>query len=227
MKGDEGRDERQADGSKQIDDGSRKSARVCPLSSNAEHAIVQRFDGARHEQRSRCRASRGSRSRWLQQVLDLDRDVVADRRMRRVQRLDDAHRVRRTVEEIGIAERDVLRARRRPARRCRPARRPAARPGTARRTPARPDNAGRGAGSRGSLRCSRRVRRVPSAECSVGVARERRKAGAVGDEKVQPRDARRSSFGVRRSTAIRCSAHPRRTRTPTSTTDPGRSSRSP
>ena len=49
-------------------------------------------------------------------MLDLDGDVVGDLRVRGVQRVDDAHRVRRTVEEIGIAERDVLRRRPRPAR---------------------------------------------------------------------------------------------------------------
>ena len=48
----------------------------------------------------------------LQQMLDLDRDVVGHVGMRGVQRLDDAHRVRRAVEEIGIAEGDVLGARR-------------------------------------------------------------------------------------------------------------------
>ena len=118
--------------------------------------------------------------------------------MRRVQRLDDAHRVRRTVEEIGIAERDVLARRRRPAPRCRRARRPAARRGTARRRPARPDNAGRGAGSRGSPRCSRRSARVPSPQLQRRVARQRRQAGAVGHEELQTRDAVRA-FGVRRS----------------------------
>ena len=46
----------------------------------------------------------------LQQVLDLDRDVVGHVGMRVVKRFDDAHGVRRTVEEVGIAERDVLRA---------------------------------------------------------------------------------------------------------------------
>ena len=46
----------------------------------------------------------------LQEVLDLDRDVVAHARVRFVQPFDDPHRVRRTVEEVGIAECDVPRA---------------------------------------------------------------------------------------------------------------------
>ena len=46
----------------------------------------------------------------LEQVLDLDRDVVGEVRESFVQRLDDAHGVGRTVEEVRIAKRDVLRA---------------------------------------------------------------------------------------------------------------------
>ena len=43
-----------------------------------------------------------------QEMLDLDRHVVGDIGMRRMERLDHAHRMCRTIEEIGIAERDVL-----------------------------------------------------------------------------------------------------------------------
>ena len=46
----------------------------------------------------------------LQQVLDLDDRVVGERREFAVERFDDPARVRRAVEEIGIAERDVRRA---------------------------------------------------------------------------------------------------------------------
>src|SRR5437870_472961 len=46
----------------------------------------------------------------MQQVLHLDRDVVGDLRVRSVQCLDYAQGVGRTVEEIRIAERDVLSA---------------------------------------------------------------------------------------------------------------------
>src|SRR4051812_20422805 len=46
----------------------------------------------------------------LQQVFDLDCDVIRYRPMSRVERLDDAHGVRRSVEEIRIAKGDVLRA---------------------------------------------------------------------------------------------------------------------
>ena len=41
-------------------------------------------------------------------MLDLDRDVVGQLRVASVQRFDDPTRVSRAVEEIGIAEGDVL-----------------------------------------------------------------------------------------------------------------------
>ena len=44
----------------------------------------------------------------LQQVLDLDRDVVGQRRERRVELLEEAQRVADAVEEVRIAEGDVL-----------------------------------------------------------------------------------------------------------------------
>ncbi len=85
---------------------STKSARVCPLSSSASTrsstdstALVTNAQPVAREPRQQIAMP--------QQMLDLDRDVVAHVRMRRVQRVDDAHRVRRAVEEIGIAERDV------------------------------------------------------------------------------------------------------------------------
>ena len=43
-------------------------------------------------------------------MLDLDHDVVGEPRPLAGERLDDAARVRGTVQEVGIAERDVLRA---------------------------------------------------------------------------------------------------------------------
>ena len=47
----------------------------------------------------------------LQQVLDLDRHVVGEpRELAREHASDDPTGVRRSVEEIGIAKRDVLRA---------------------------------------------------------------------------------------------------------------------
>ncbi len=46
----------------------------------------------------------------IEQVLDFDRDVVRQAGVRGVQRLDDAHGVRRAVEKIGIAKGDVARA---------------------------------------------------------------------------------------------------------------------
>ena len=47
----------------------------------------------------------------LQQMLDFDRRVVADIWKPRVKALDDSPGVRRSIEEIGIAKRDVLSAR--------------------------------------------------------------------------------------------------------------------
>ena len=44
----------------------------------------------------------------LQQVLDLDGDVVAELREFPMHGLDDGQRVGRAIEEIGIAERDML-----------------------------------------------------------------------------------------------------------------------
>ena len=69
--------------------------------------------------------------------------------------VDDVHGVCRTIEEVRIAKRDVIGARRNLRARYRPARRLAARRGTApgRREP--PDNAGTDACSRGSLRWNR------------------------------------------------------------------------
>ena len=47
----------------------------------------------------------------LFQMLNFDRGVVSDRRKRGMEHLYDAHRMRRAIEEIGIAEGDVARAR--------------------------------------------------------------------------------------------------------------------
>ena len=44
----------------------------------------------------------------LEQVFDLDRDVVGQRRMGTMQAVRDTHRVRGPVEEIRVAKRDVL-----------------------------------------------------------------------------------------------------------------------
>ena len=46
-----------------------------------------------------------------EQVLDLDGDVVCDGRELAMQRIHDSRGVRRAVEEVGVAESDVLRAR--------------------------------------------------------------------------------------------------------------------
>ena len=47
----------------------------------------------------------------LQQMFDFDRDVVGERRIPAMEPLEDSHRVRGTVEEVGIAKRHVLGAR--------------------------------------------------------------------------------------------------------------------
>src|SRR5438093_1148128 len=63
-----------------------------------QYAVVQRLDGARHE-----RAAAGSKSRqqvlMLKQMLDLDRDVETDARVRRVHGSDDVHGVSGAIEE--------------------------------------------------------------------------------------------------------------------------------
>src|SRR5437667_323675 len=66
-------------------------ARV-PLLQPREDGVVHGFDGARYEGASRFLEPR-EHVAMTKQVLHLDRDVVADRRIRRVQRLDDSHRM--------------------------------------------------------------------------------------------------------------------------------------
>ena len=86
---------------------SMKSARVWPLSSFASTASST-DSTALVTNRQPVSRRRGNRSTLLQQVLDLDGGVVGERRKFLVQRFDDAHGVRGAVEEIGIAEGDVL-----------------------------------------------------------------------------------------------------------------------
>ena len=114
--------------------------------------------------------------------------------MRRVKRLHDPQRVRRTVEKIGIAERDVLARRRRPAPRCRPARPPAARCETARCKSARPDSGGTDGGSRGSLRSNRPPRRDRRAAAAWRSGR-----AAAGPKRSGTRNCSRGNDGGRRT----------------------------
>ena len=80
-----------------------------PLRQRVEHAIGQRLDRADDEQRP-CRRQLGDQRGVRHDVLDLRREAEGDVRVLRVQRPRDAQRVRRPVEEIGIAEVDVARA---------------------------------------------------------------------------------------------------------------------
>ena len=81
-----------------------------PLAQVLQHRVVDRFHGARDEETPRA-GEQWKHRRVPQEVLDLDRDVVGDTRKSRREPFDDAPRVRRPVEEIGIAEGDVLGAR--------------------------------------------------------------------------------------------------------------------
>src|SRR6185295_2240051 len=85
-------------------------ARV-PLVEEREHAVVDRLDRAR-DKRAPGLGELRHQIGMAKQMLDLDRDVVADLRMLRVQGARDPHRVRRAVEEVGVAKGDVSGARR-------------------------------------------------------------------------------------------------------------------
>ncbi len=87
-----------------------KSARVWPLSSFASTASSTDFHRAGNEQAARLAKAR-QQFAMLQQVLDLDGRVVGERGTLAMQGVRDAHSVRGPVEEIGIAEGDVLGAR--------------------------------------------------------------------------------------------------------------------
>jgi hypothetical protein len=87
-----------------------KSARVWPLSSFASTASSTDFHRAGDEQAARLAQAR-QQFAMLQQMLDLDGRVVGEIRELAMQRVHDAHGVRGPVEEIGIAEGDVLGAR--------------------------------------------------------------------------------------------------------------------
>ena len=81
------------------------------LVEQGQDAIVDGLDRACHEEAAGL-AQPGQPIAVVEQVLHLDGHIVGQLRMRKVERLDNAKRVRRTVEEIWIAEREVLRARR-------------------------------------------------------------------------------------------------------------------
>jgi hypothetical protein len=144
----------------------------------------------------------------MQQVLDLDRHVIGDGRVRGMQRFDDPDRVGRPVEEIGIAESDVLCTRidlgghvgehhvglHDPEL--------SVVDGDDRTVPAKVAAPSRRFGvphhARAAVQMQRRI------------ARQRWKAGAIGDEEMEARNpllrsivVRRSTFVVRRSFDVR------------------------
>ena len=80
---------------------------MCPLSSRAS-TPSSTDSTALVTNRQPVAARRGSSVGVPQQVLDLDGDVVGQAGNSFVQRVDDAQRVRRAVEEVGIAEGHVL-----------------------------------------------------------------------------------------------------------------------
>jgi hypothetical protein len=72
-----------------------------------EDLVVERFDGAGDEQAAGT-SERGQSVRLAKKVSDLDGGVVGEQRMLSMQSFDNAGGVRDAVEEIGIAEGDVL-----------------------------------------------------------------------------------------------------------------------
>src|SRR5208282_1844752 len=79
-----------------------------PFGEAFEDAVVYRLGGGDHEGAA-GRAQHRQQIGPAQQVLDFDGDVVAERGKLPVERLDDFDGVARAVEEIGVAEGDVLR----------------------------------------------------------------------------------------------------------------------
>ena len=77
------------------------------LAQTLQHDRIDRFHRARHEEASGV-AQQRNHLRVLQQMLDLDRHVVADPRTFPRESFDDTACVRRAVEEIRISKRDVL-----------------------------------------------------------------------------------------------------------------------
>ena len=108
MKRDECRNQRETGGTAEIHRCEEILARV-PLVEKAQYAVVERFDGARHERAAAGRESR-QQIRMLKQMLDLDRDVEADVWIGGAHPVDDVHRVRWTIEEVGVAKCNVVRA---------------------------------------------------------------------------------------------------------------------
>ena len=77
------------------------------LVEDLQDTVVDRFDRAGDEETAGV-AQRRQVPGVLEQVLDLDDHVVGELREPPVQLLDDAHGVGGTIEEIRIAEGDVL-----------------------------------------------------------------------------------------------------------------------
>ena len=172
-------------------------ARVCPLSRIASTLVVDRFDRAGHE-RAAGRGETRQQIAALQQMLDLDRDVVADAGVRAVQRLDQTHGMRRAVEEIGIAERMCPA----PAATCASmsaSTTSAGRPGTARR---RPGPSGSG-GTVLAAPARFRVADDPPLPSASGSGHSCRAAAAraIGLQETQP--ARSTAAGPARASAVR------------------------
>ena len=149
-----------------------------------EHRVVDRLERRHHEQAPGV-GELGPQVGVAQHVLDLDRAVEGDVGEALVHRPHDAQRVLRRVEEVGVAERDVLRARPRPAARCRRAPRPRRRRGPGRRRRPAPGSAGSGARTRATPRPRRR-----------GAARRRSSSRAYAVERRQ-QVARARAVGAR------------------------------
>ena len=75
----------------------------------AQHGIIEGFDGRNYEKTARL-AQSGQKVSALQEMLDLDGRVVSELRKFTVQRVNERNGVADAIEEVGIAERNVLRA---------------------------------------------------------------------------------------------------------------------
>ena len=205
-------------------DGARRVGRGVTFVEPSERLVVQRLERRHHEQAPRV-AQLGQEVLVREHVLDLDRAVEGEVREPLVQRAHDAHRVLRRVEEVGVAEGEVLGAGGDELRRCRRGPRPRRRPGRGRRRRPAPGSVGSGARTLGSLPPSRRGaarRRPPAARTGrVGGAGRgpgaRRRAARAGPSPSCTTGRRRASLRPRRPARLRTRRRsPRRRRRRTS-----------
>ena len=200
-----------------------KSARVWPFSSFASTSSSTDSTALVMNRQPVSRQHRQQLA-MLQEMLDLDDRVVGERRELAMQRLDDPPRVRRAVEEVRIAKRDVRGALLPPARGCRRGRRRPGRRETDRRRRARSGNAGSDACSRASRRSRHTILLRAVRHLQRRITIERRQPGAIGLDEVEP--SRSSVPRCRRGAAVlRCADLRCRSTRSSSASGPARSRR--